>query len=39
MHTDEALRFVEELARDGYEGESIDSVRVGGLDEEVFSEN
>ena len=39
MHKDEAARFAEELARDGYNGESIESVWIGGVNEEVFSEN
>ena len=39
MHKDEVAQFMEELAQDGFDGEPIESVRIGGVDEEVFSEN
>ncbi len=39
MHKDEAARFAEELARDGYNSEPIESVRIGGVDEGPSSEN
>ncbi len=39
MHKDELARFMDELAQDGYDGEPIESVRIGGVDEGPFSEN
>ena len=39
MHKNEVAQFMEELAQDGYDGEQIDSVRIGDVSEEVFSEN
>jgi len=39
MNKDEVGRFMEELAQDGYDGEPIETVRIGGVDEDPFSEN
>ena len=39
MHKDEAARFAEELARDGYNSEPVESARIGDVDGGPFSEN
>ena len=39
MHRDEAARFDEELARDGYNDEPIETVRIGGAAGEPYNEN
>lgn len=31
MHKDEVAQFMEELAQEGYDGEPIESVRIGGV--------
>ena len=39
MYKDEVARFMDELAQDGYDGEQIESVRIGDVSEEVFCDN
>ncbi len=39
MHKDEVAQFMDGLVQDGYNGEPIELVRIGGVSGEVFSEN